>query len=79
MKNKTLLEKAKDLKIERGQGLKLAITDEDIELAVAWANGEVSGSQLCQVKGFNSIQKGNMYNYLLRALKQYAIKNSSKK
>ena len=65
--NKTLLEQAKQYKTtgERGD-----ITSEIIELAVAWAKGDISMTQVSKAVG-----KKNPYALLARALSLY-IKTS---
>lgn len=69
MKQKTLLEKAMDLKTFH---TKISnITEEDIELALAWVNGKVSFSQIQKVKNFPSATSS--YIFLSSTLKKYIL------
>lgn len=44
-----LIEEAK--KTHTGRGIKSPLTVEDLELATAWAKGEISNAQIVKVKG----------------------------
>ncbi|HEA46436.1 MAG TPA: hypothetical protein ENH99_01505 [Candidatus Pacearchaeota archaeon] len=46
--NKTLLEKAKDVPIDKKQS-RLPVTDEEIDLAIAFLEGEITHRQATQV------------------------------
>lgn len=72
MKKQTLLEKAKEVKIERKIS-KIIITDEHIELAIAWAKDEIQLSQVSTVLfGEKSVGKigGRTLYWLASALRE---------
>ena len=49
IKNKTLLEKA--LEVKRGRRLKRDVSEEEIEVALAWMVGKVGVTQVCVAMG----------------------------
>ena len=53
IKKMTLLEQAKDFHLPRGRK-NTEVTDEDIELVIAWFNGDVQLNQLQKVKKLSS-------------------------
>lgn len=62
----TLLAQAKLLNRSKKHGTKKEYGKEDVELAVAWAKGDVTFSQIKEVKG---LEGSNVYNYLACALR----------
>ena len=62
----SLLDSAK--KIILYQKLRRDITHEDIELALAWLQGEARYTQIKQAKGLS--EGSNVYNYLCIALRR---------
>ena len=74
MKKKSLLDIAKSAKQRKA---KIIISDEDIELCVAWAVGEISLSQVGVAKGISEKMNPVIYNYILRGLQQYVIKKET--
>ena len=67
MKKESLLEKAK--KIERKNPMADNINAEHIELALAWARGEVSLSQIQKVLAMNV--PSTIYSFLAFALRKH--------
>jgi hypothetical protein len=65
----TLLEKAKNRKMIRSRGV-MGITDEHIELAIAWAKGEVSYSQAAEGYGYDEKNSMKVYIILARSLRE---------
>lgn len=67
---KTLLEKAKETEV--GRGKKSLYSKEEVELAMAWATGELQLKQIKSVLG-----KGhsfNIYTFIALALRQHLTK-----
>ncbi len=73
MKEKTLLEKAKEA--QKKDGVRTVITPELIELAVAWANGGITLNQVNIAMGYPHKKNGKAYITLARALALY-VKNN---
>lgn len=48
----------------------LSITDQDVELAMAWAKDEVTLTQVQRVKRSGERMNSNIYIYLARCLKE---------
>lgn len=67
MKKESLLEKAK--KVGRKNNTKPDITDEHVELALAWARGEVSYSQIKKVLGLTV--PSTTYSFLAFSLRKH--------
>lgn len=74
----SLLDKAKKVNQNRRHGR--IYSEEEIELAEAWVNDEVTISQLAQALGYPKTQSSNAYSFAALALKQKInftkIKNS---
>jgi hypothetical protein len=73
-KNMTLLEKAKtyaDLK-----RYKHIMSDEELELAIGWARGEISLTQISGVLGFKNIS--DAYSFISSAFSIYIRKKNKK-
>lgn len=70
MKEKTLLEKAKGVK---GNRTPQKITDEHIELALAWVNGEVPYSAVNIALGKPKVGS-HAYTFLALTLKAHLLK-----
>lgn len=65
----TLLEKAKQIQVQKSGGsVRRLIDKESIELAVAWAKGEVVFGQVSAVVHLDG---SNLYNYLACALREH--------
>lgn len=60
MPKQSLLEQAKHIEVER-TGPKAVVTEDDIELVIAWYKDEIRLSQLQKVKGFNSCSAAYSY------------------
>jgi len=76
---KTLLQKAKSCKVR--ERIKPNITDEHIELAVAWVNGELQGKQIKMALNLKSGGGSYLYymaSYLKEGIKRGKIKISLK-
>lgn len=69
----SLLEKARSIKTKNRSSRPL--TEEEIELALAWANDEVSYTQVKNVLMKDDNHNTTVYTFLARALKE-AIRNS---
>lgn len=67
MKKESLLEKAK--KVGRKNNTTKDITDEHVELALAWARGEVSYSQIKKVLGLTV--PSTIYSFLAFSLRKH--------
>lgn len=67
MKKESLLEKAK--KVGRKNNTTQNITDEHIELALAWARGDVSYSQIKKVLGLTV--PSTIYSFLAFSLRKH--------
>ena len=67
MKKESLLEKAK--KVGRKNNTTQDITDEHVELALAWARGEVSYSQIKKVLGLTV--PSTIYSFLAFSLRKH--------
>ena len=65
MKKTTLLQKAKEVKGGRNKFPK--VSDEEIEIAVAWMKSEITFTQL---KGVINKKGSNLYNFLATRLKE---------
>lgn len=72
MLKETLLEKAK--KIQPYNSLLKEITDEHIELAIAWLKSEITNGQVASVLGINKSQ-GSTILYKLALMLRQAYKN----
>ncbi len=69
----TLLQKAK----KRGKNNKPElITQEHIELAIAWVNGEIGAVQVQSALGIKS--PSQIYSFLAFALKEHLLKSKNK-
>jgi hypothetical protein len=68
--DKTLLDKAKALNVKSKRS---KVTEEEIELAVGWAKGEINYSQAQQILSPTSPM--NVYCRLALALKEYVGRN----
>lgn len=66
-KTMSLLEKAKA--IPRKNNGRREYTDEDCELAIAWANGEIGMAQVSKAINFKEGSQGSIYSYLSSALR----------
>ena len=66
----TLLENAKDIKVTKPRK---NITDEEIELAIAWAGDEVTIGQVSTALGYSKTQ--NTSNFLAMALREAVRRN----
>ena len=62
---KTLLEKAKEVK---GVKKECAVTDEEYELGIAWAKGELSLRQVQKALGYENVNSS--YVFLSRCFKR---------
>jgi ABC-type Fe3+-siderophore transport system permease subunit len=67
MKKESLLEKAK--KVGRKNNTTQNITDEHVELALAWARGDVSYSQIKKVLGLTV--PSTIYSFLAFSLRKH--------
>ena len=67
MGKESLLEKAK--KVGRKNNTTRDITDEHVELALAWARGEISYSQIKNVLGLTA--PSTIYSFLAFSLQKY--------
>lgn len=75
MENKTLLQKAKQIRSEgKTKGITINITHEHIELAIAWAKGEIRLSEISQVIPIHS---RNLYPFLAFALREHIKKTNA--
>lgn len=72
--NESLLKKA--IKVGRKNNTTINITDEHIELALGWARGEVSYSQIKAVLGL--VGPSTVYSFLASSLKKHIIKMDTK-
>lgn len=73
---KTLLEKAKEIRVNTYKGYK-EYSNEEIELAVAWVNNDITSSQLAKALGDRI--SGNIYVFVSGALKFAVNKNKLSK
>lgn len=64
---KTLLQKAKEVEMIRGS--KLAFTKDEIELAIAWAKGDVALKQVCVTLKMSQ-GSGKAFCFFASALRQ---------
>ena len=69
---KTLLDKAKEIGVKKG--IHTAITEEEHELAVAWAKGELSLGQIQKVLEYRSAN--SVYIFLSNCFKYSILKNN---
>ena len=67
-KKQTLLEKAKEVKLSRIKGLK-EISDEHIDLALAWLKDEIRATQFGVAMGYK-LELGNYQRHLSIILKE---------
>lgn len=67
---KTLLEQAKNIQTKDNKIIE--ITGEQFELAVAWANNEVSLRQIQEVLGLNNVNSS--YVFIARCFKYKIVK-----
>lgn len=68
----SLLQKAKKLRVNQ----KHAITNEHIELALAWVDGEITLTAVAQAIGCNKDAHYVAYGVLARALREHLKRNS---
>ena len=68
----TLLEKAKEARAEPQQ---IFVSDEVVELALAWAKGEISMKQARKAFGTKTAGS-NIYAHLARGLRQFIQRNA---
>lgn len=73
---KTLLEKAKEIRVNTYKGYK-EYSNEEVELAVAWVNNDITSSQLAKALGDRT--SGNLYVFVSGALKFAVNKNKLSK
>ena len=74
---KNLIDQAKDIKYQYQTKTSKVITQEEIELAAAWARGEITSSATSIVLG---LQRGtNTYVFLAMALREYIKQLSANK
>jgi hypothetical protein len=66
----TLLDQAKEIELKNPRR-RNSINQEEIDLAVAWAKGEVRLAQVAQVLGIQSKNTKNAYSFLAKALGCY--------
>lgn len=66
----TLLEQAK--KLGKAPSKRINITGDHIELAVAWAKGEINMTAISKIMGFK--YNSQTYVFLATALREYVIK-----
>lgn len=74
---KTLLQIAQELDIHKSRATTLG--DEEIELALAWARGEVRQKQVIkalQAQGKLGVKTSNIYTFLAKALQQNIVNNA---
>lgn len=69
----TLLERANGVQLKRRGGK--AVSNEEIELAVAWHRGQIS---ITQVAGALGVKTGGVYPFLAQAMSAYAKKLEEK-
>lgn len=70
----TLLESALERK-RGGRGVKYAIDDESMELALAWVEGDVNLSDISRALGMKQHDTSTVYCFLARALSAHVKKN----
>lgn len=73
MRRKSLLEKAKSEKVKKRPHIE--ITDEHVELALAWARDEIGMRQAARAIGAG----GNIYSFLAHALARYVRDGAKRK